>query len=45
MRNNQDWEIVLIDFGLSFEWVNNVREEMQAQGQQRVVGTAYYLAP
>lgn len=45
MRNNEDWEIVLIDFGLSFEWLSDVRGEMKAQCQQRIVGTAYYLAP
>lgn len=37
--------MVLIDFGLSYEWNSNPREEMRTHGQQRVVGTAYYLAP
>jgi hypothetical protein len=45
LRNKEGWEVALIDFGLSFLWNNNARQEMTAQGQQRVVGTAYYLAP
>lgn len=45
LRNQEGWEVVLIDFGLSFEWKSAPREEMLAQGQQRLVGTAYYIAP
>ena len=35
----------LIDFGLSYKWKQNMKEELIAEKQTKLVGTSYYLAP
>lgn len=45
MKNRETWEISLIDFGLSFEWTRNMKEEMIKCNQMKIIGTAYYIAP
>ena len=44
--NRKDGGILgLIDFGLAFEWEHSMSEELKKCGQNRMVGTAYYVAP
>lgn len=43
---NQSLDLMLIDFGLSFKWKKNLREELvKKEGRHTLVGTAYYIAP
>jgi calcium-dependent protein kinase len=37
--------IVLIDFGLSYQWQDNMEEELIMYGANKILGTAYYIAP
>lgn len=37
--------IVLIDFGLSYQWQENMEEELIIYGANKILGTAYYIAP
>ncbi len=36
---------MLIDFGLCFRWRKNLRQEISKLEGNRIVGTAYYMAP
>ena len=38
-------EMKIIDFGLSYEWKNDMRSEMKAEKKNKLVGTSYYIAP
>ena len=39
-------DLMLIDFGLSFRWKKNFREELvKKESKGTLVGTAYYMAP
>ena len=37
--------IALIDFGLAYEWKDDMREEINADGGNKIMGTVYYVAP
>jgi calcium-dependent protein kinase len=43
-RSDDDY-IMLIDFGLSFQWKENMKEELEASGNNKIVGTSYYVSP
>ena len=43
-RNDAD-EIMLIDFGLSFQWKNDMKQDLENAGMNKIVGTSYYVAP
>jgi calcium-dependent protein kinase len=45
MENSKSWEIRVIDFGLSFPWNKNMREELGLREERKLVGTCYYMAP
>lgn len=45
MEGEKGWEVRLIDFGLSFSWKKNMREEVALWGGNKPVGTCYYMAP
>lgn len=45
MENEASWEIRMIDFGLSFGWKQDMREEMKAKEERRLIGTCYYMSP
>lgn len=46
MFSSKDYDnIKLIDFGLAFNWKDNMRDELKSIGKNLVVGTAYYIAP
>lgn len=38
-------DIKLIDFGLSKKWEHDLRSELIKSGQNKLVGTIYYMAP
>lgn len=40
-----DDQITLIDFGLSYQWNQNMKEELIISGHNKLVGTSYYVAP
>ena len=35
----------IIDFGLSYEWKNSMREELISEKKNKLIGTSYYIAP
>lgn len=45
MSSCKTLEMKIIDFGLSYEWQNNMREELVAQKKNKLIGTSYYIAP
>ncbi len=45
MSSKNTLELKIIDFGLSYEWKNNMREELAAQKKNKLIGTSYYIAP
>ena len=45
MINSTSWELMLIDFGLSFRWKKNMREEVSQVENGKIVGTPYYMSP
>lgn len=45
MENESSWEVRMIDFGLSFGWKQDMREEMKIKEERRLIGTCYYMSP
>ena len=45
MNSKKSLEIKIIDFGLSYEWENNMNQELVQQKKNKLVGTSYYIAP
>ena len=45
MSSKNTLELKIIDFGLSYEWKNNMREELAAEKKNKLIGTSYYIAP
>lgn len=45
MENESSWGIRMIDFGLSFGWKQDMREEMKNKEERRLIGTCYYMSP
>lgn len=45
MENKKTLEMKLIDFGLSYQWKNDMKAEIIAEKKNRLVGTSYYIAP
>ena len=45
MINGISWDIMLIDFGLSFRWKSSMREEVAEAEKGKVIGTPYYISP
>lgn len=46
MFSSKDYDnIKLIDFGLSYTWKEDMREEMAQEGKNLIVGTSYYISP
>lgn len=44
-RNAGDDIITLIDFGMSYQWNDDMKKELIMSGNNKVVGTSYYVAP
>ena len=36
---------MLIDFGLSFPWKNNMKQDLESACMNKIVGTSYYVSP
>lgn len=45
MHKKGSLDIKLIDFGLSKKWEKDLRSELIETGQNKLVGTIYYMAP
>lgn len=45
MNSRKNLDMKIIDFGLSYQWKNDMRAELLASGRNRLVGTSYYIAP
>lgn len=44
--NNKSLDLMLIDFGLSFQWQKDIRAEiLKKEGNGMITGTAYYMSP
>ena len=44
-RNVEDDVITLIDFGMAFQWNDDMKNELIMSGNNKLVGTSYYVAP
>jgi calcium-dependent protein kinase len=45
MNSRKNLDMKIIDFGLSYQWKNDMRAELLASGRNKLVGTSYYIAP
>lgn len=45
MNSTKNLEMKIIDFGLSYQWKNSMREELIIQKKNKLIGTSYYIAP
>ena len=45
MINTHSWDLMLIDFGLSFRWKENMQAEVSKAENGKVIGTPYYISP
>ena len=46
LMSKETLDLMLIDFGLAFNWKKNMRKEVaEEEGLNSVKGTAYYMAP
>ncbi len=45
MSSKKTLEMKIIDFGLSYEWRENMRAELLAEKKNKLIGTSYYIAP
>ena len=43
--NPKSDRIILIDFGMAFQWHEGMRKELVKTGNNKLVGTSYYVAP
>ncbi len=43
--NHDTNSLKLIDFGLSYQWKDDMRAELKAKGENKLIGTSYYIAP
>lgn len=45
MNSKKTLELKIIDFGLSFQWKENMRNELKEIKKNKLIGTSYYIAP
>jgi calcium-dependent protein kinase len=45
MNSRKNLDMKIIDFGLSYQWNQDMRAELLASGKNKLVGTSYYIAP
>lgn len=45
MNSSKTLQLKIIDFGLSYEWKENMRNELIASKKNKLIGTSYYIAP
>jgi len=42
---NDHQKLVLIDFGLAFQWKDDMEGELCQLGENKILGTPYYISP
>ena len=45
MNSKKTLELKIIDFGLSYEWHENMKAELRNYKKNKLIGTSYYIAP
>lgn len=45
MGSKKTLQLKIIDFGLSYEWKDNMRNQLIEQKKNKLIGTSYYIAP
>ena len=45
MSSKKTLELKIIDFGLSYQWKDNMRKELALEKKNKLIGTSYYIAP
>lgn len=45
MNSKKTLELKIIDFGLSYQWKENMRAELAQEKKNKLIGTSYYIAP
>lgn len=45
LSHESEDEMGLIDFGMSYEWRDEMSEDMFDDGENKVMGSSYYIAP
>lgn len=45
MNSKKNLELKIIDFGLSYQWQEDMRKELRNEKKNKLIGTSYYIAP
>lgn len=45
MNSKKTLELKIIDFGLSYQYREDMRKELRAEKKNKLIGTSYYIAP
>lgn len=45
MVSKKNLELKIIDFGLSYQWKENMQKQLIAEKKNKLIGTSYYIAP
>jgi len=45
MNSKKTLELKIIDFGLSYQWQEDMRKEIRNEKKNKLIGTSYYIAP
>lgn len=45
MFSKDSFDIRIIDFGLSYRFQENMKEELRSLNKNKILGTSYYIAP
>ena len=45
MNSKKNLELKIIDFGLSYQWHEDMRKELRNEKKNKLIGTSYYIAP
>jgi calcium-dependent protein kinase len=45
MFSKNSFELKIIDFGLSFQYDKDMKEELKQKNKNKLIGTSYYIAP
>lgn len=45
MNSKKSLDLKIIDFGLSYQWKENMKTELRLEKKNKLIGTSYYIAP
>lgn len=45
MSSKKSLEMKIIDFGLSYQWKDDMNAELKKEKKNKLIGTSYYIAP